>query len=295
MSNLKTKISAYIQLTRINRPIGCYLLLWPTLWALWIASNGIPEPKLLVIFTLGVFVMRSAGCVINDIADRNLDGHVKRTKDRPLASGMVTTKEALMLFAALIILAFVLVLQLNQETLLLSFVALFLAALYPFMKRFTHLPQVFLGAAFSMAIPMAFTAVTGQVPMIAWVLFMCNLSWTVAYDTLYAMVDRDDDVKIGIKSSAVLFAQYDKLMVFLLQLITLCGLFWAGILLKFYPVYFSCLGLTLAMFCYQQWQVRKRNRDACFKAFLQNHYAGLLILFGIVVHYAQANASVANF
>ncbi|WP_202803551.1 4-hydroxybenzoate octaprenyltransferase [Gayadomonas joobiniege] len=285
------KVLAFIQLTRLNRPIGSYLLLWPTLWALWTASDGIPQIKHLIIFTLGVFIMRSAGCVINDFADRKLDGHVKRTKNRPLATGVVTAKEALILFFVLLVFALILVLQLNIETIFLSFIALFLASLYPFMKRYTHLPQLFLGAAFSMAIPMAFTAVQGQVTFVGWLLFACNLVWTVAYDTLYAMVDRDDDLKVGIKSTAVLFGRYDKLIVFILHLITVSGLFFVGIIQGFYPVYFSCLGLALALFCYQQWQVRQRDRDACFNAFLQNHYAGLLVLFGIILHYAQAAAA----
>ncbi|MCU4674355.1 4-hydroxybenzoate octaprenyltransferase [Catenovulum sp. 2E275] len=282
------KLIAYCQLMRIDRPIGTYLLLWPTLWALWIASEGVPKLDLFIIFVLGVFVMRAAGCVINDFADRKVDGHVKRTKNRPLATGKVSSKEALMLFLGLVIVSFGLVLLLNQQTILLSFVGLGLATLYPFMKRYTHLPQVVLGAAFSWAIPMAYMAVKAELALIVWVLFFTNLAWTVAYDTLYAMVDRDDDLKIGVKSTAILFGRFDKLAVFILHVLTITGLIWAGQLAQLGAIYYQTVGLALALFIYQQWQIRHRERDVCFKAFLQNHYAGLVVLIGIILSYGTA-------
>lgn len=280
------KLKAYIQLMRADRPIGTYLLLWPTLWALWIAAEGVPPLHLLVIFTLGVWLTRSAGCVINDYADRHFDGHVKRTKDRPLATGRVSEKEALSLFAGLMLLAFVLVLFTNQMTILLSFAGLALAFVYPFMKRHTHLPQVVLGAAFGWAIPMSFTAVQEQLPLIAWVIFMAKLAWTVAYDTMYAMVDRDDDLKIGIKSTAVLFDRHDRLMVGLLQIAALALLLVTGAMAGL-GIWFH-LGLAGAalLFVYQQWLIRERERMPCLKAFLNNHWAELLVLLGIIADYA---------
>ncbi len=216
-----TKANAYWQLMRMDKPIGTLLLLWPTLWALFLAADGLPDPKILIIFVFGVIVMRAAGCVINDYADRHLDGHVQRTRYRPIPSGKVTDKQALGLFAVLIVCAFGLVLMLNSLTIQLACVAALLAIVYPFTKRFIQLPQVVLGMAFSMAIPMAFAAQSEQVPPIAWLLFVANLCWTVAYDTLYAMVDRNDDVKIGIKSSAILFGRFDKMIIGGLQLTTL--------------------------------------------------------------------------
>lgn len=277
---------AYIQLMRLDKPIGTYLLLWPTLWALWIASEGVPEWPILAIFVAGVILMRAAGCVINDFADRKIDGHVKRTKNRPLVSGLITARQAIILFCVLVLLSFGLVLMLNRQTVILSFGALALAFAYPFMKRYTHLPQVVLGAAFSWAIPMAFMAVQNQLPVIVWVLYFSNLAWTVAYDTLYAMVDRDDDLKIGVKSTAVLFGRFDKLAVLVLHLLMVAGLFLVGQMASLGAIYYQCLGLVLALFLYQQWQIKSRAREVCFKAFLQNHYAGLLILIGIILDYA---------
>ncbi len=283
--SVSSKLLAYCQLMRIDRPIGTYLLLWPTLWALWIASEGMPSLDLFFIFVAGVFVMRAAGCVINDFADRKVDGHVKRTQNRPLATGLISSKEALYLFFALVVISFLLVLLLNKQTILLSFVGLGLATLYPFMKRYTHLPQVVLGAAFSWAIPMAYMAVKAELSLIVWVLFFSNLAWTVAYDTLYAMVDRDDDLKIGVKSTAILFGRFDKLAVFILHMLTIAGLIWAGLLAELGPVYYQSVGLALALFIYQQWQIRGRERETCFKAFLQNHYAGLVVLVGLILNY----------
>ncbi|KMT66122.1 4-hydroxybenzoate octaprenyltransferase [Catenovulum maritimum] len=279
------KRAAYLQLMRTDKPVGTYLLLWPTLWSLWIAAEGKPALSILFIFIAGVFVMRSAGCVINDFADRKVDGHVERTKNRPLAAGTVTSNEALSLFCLLIACALVLVLFLNWQTILLSLVALLLASLYPFMKRFTYLPQFVLGAAFSWSIPMAYVAVTGHFDKVVWLLYFANLTWTVAYDTIYAMVDREDDLEIGVKSTAILFGQYDRLIIFLLQIASLILWYFAGIFSNFKDYFFLSLILAGALFCYQQYQIRLRERSACFKSFLQSHYAGLIVLIGIFAEY----------
>lgn len=276
------KLSALLSITRLNRPIGIYLLLWPTLWSLWLAANGLPDWHLLVIFCLGVTVMRSAGCVINDIADRDIDGHVKRTQSRPLVTGELTVKEALSCFVALCTFAFVLVLFTNQLTILLSFGALALASCYPFMKRYTHLPQLVLGAAFSWSIPMAYTAQTGELNHSIWLLFLANIAWTVAYDTAYAMVDRDDDLKIGVKSTAILFGKADKLMIGLLQIITLAMLVGVGYLFQRGWLFFIGIGLMGVLFIYQQYLLKDRDRSQCFKAFLHNHWAGMIVFIGIV-------------
>lgn len=286
--SLKEKLAAYVQLMRIDKPIGTYLVLWPALWALWIAAEGIPDLKLLFIFTLGAFLTRSAGCAINDFADRKVDGHVKRTAQRPIPSGRVTPKEAVMLFSGMMLLAFVLVLFTNWQTVLLSFGAVALTAVYPFMKRYTHLPQVVLGAAFAWAVPMAFSAVTGSVPWYAWLIYTATLLWTVAYDTLYAMVDRDDDLKIGVKSTAILFGNADKLIVAILQMITLALLIGLGLHLQLSAWFFAGLTGAAALFIRQQYQVRHRERDPCFRAFLNNHYVGLIIFAGIFAHYLSA-------
>ena len=286
--SLKEKLAAYVQLMRIDKPIGSYLVLWPALWALWIAAEGIPDLKLLFIFTLGAFLTRSAGCAINDFADRKVDGHVKRTAQRPIPSGRVTPKEAVVLFSGMMLLAFVLVLFTNWQTVLLSFGAVALTAVYPFMKRYTHLPQVVLGAAFAWAVPMAFSAVTGSVPWYAWLIYTATLLWTVAYDTLYAMVDRDDDLKIGVKSTAILFGNADKLIVAILQMITLALLIGLGLHLQLSAWFFAGLTGAAALFIRQQYQVRHRERDPCFRAFLNNHYVGLIIFAGIFAHYLSA-------
>ena len=273
----------YIKLTRLDRPIGTYLLLWPTLTALWLAADGLPNIKVLVIFTLGVIFMRSAGCVINDYADRNLDGHVKRTSTRPLASGLVTAKEALVLFAVLLTISFFLVLMTNWLTIKMSVIAVALAASYPFMKRYTYLPQVVLGAAFSWAIPMAFTALQAPLAPTAWLLFSANLLWTVMYDTQYAMVDRDDDLKIGIRSTAILFGDADKAIVGLLQIMT--WLAWAMLGFQSQLGFFWWAGLLAAgaLFGYQQWLIRNRDRDDCFRAFLNNHWVGLILFLALFI------------
>ena len=281
-----SQFSAYWRLMRMDKPIGIYLLLWPCIWALWIAAQGVPPLPILLIFIAGVVVMRAAGCVINDYADRKVDGAVKRTAQRPLATGELTSRQALSCFACLIMLAFFLVLWLNWQTILLSFGALALTAIYPFMKRYTHLPQVVLGAAFGWSIPMAFMAINQHLSWHAWCLYAANLCWTVAYDTQYAMVDRDDDVKIGVKSTAILFGRFDKLIICLLQCATVALLLLVSISLKFgWPVYLSLL-IGAGMFAYHQYLIKDRQREACFKAFLHNHYFGLVITLGIVTQYA---------
>ncbi len=285
-SFLKQQFPYYLQLIRFNRPIGTYLLLWPTLWALWFAAKGLPDLKILLIFCLGVFVMRSAGCAINDFADRKIDGHVKRTKDRPLATGKITAKEALIVFATLSLLAFVLVLQLNLATISLSSIALLLAASYPFTKRFHSLPQVHLGAAFAWAVPMAFTAITNETPpLIAWLLFATTLLWTTAYDTLYGMVDRDDDLKLGMKSTAILFADKDKLIVGILQLLTLILLLIIGYLASRGGFYYAGIAGATILFMYQQKLIKEREPQACFQAFLNNHWLGMVVFIGLAIDY----------
>lgn len=280
-------IDAYKQLMRTDKPIGTLLLLWPTYWALWLANDGLPSWDLLIIFSLGVFVMRSAGCVINDFADRKIDGSVKRTATRPLATGKVSPGEALSLFTLLIVIAFLLVLALNWQTIALSLGALALAACYPFMKRYTHFPQVVLGAAFSWAIPMAFMASQQQVPSIAWWLFAANLIWTVAYDTMYAMVDRDDDLKLGVKSTAVLFGEWDRLIIALLNMtfVIVMALIFSAQNVNLYA--FIGLALASCLLVYQQKLIQLRGREECFKAFLNNHYVGLLIFFGLALSYVM--------
>lgn len=272
-------------ITRMDKPIGTYLLLWPTYWALWIASDGWPSFHLLIVFSLGVFIMRSAGCVINDIADIKVDGKVERTKNRPLISGLMTKKQALNLFGLLIGCAFGLVLTLSWQTIYLSVVALVLAASYPFMKRFTQLPQVVLGAAFSWGMIMVYSEAMGEVPLIAWLLFIANLLWTVAYDTMYAMVDRDDDLKIGVKSTAILFKNHDKRIIGFLQLCVLGVLFTVGDMLAFGWPYHLSLVVCAGLFSYQQLLIINRERDKCFQAFLHNHWVGMTIFIGILVEY----------
>ncbi|MFQ3198251.1 MAG: 4-hydroxybenzoate polyprenyltransferase [Paraglaciecola sp.] len=274
------------QLTRADKPVGIYLLLWPTLWALFLAAQGLPDILILLVFVSGVVLMRSAGCVINDYADRAIDGSVERTAQRPLVTRTVSEKQALGLFAVLVLLAFLLVLTLNWQTILLSSVALILASCYPFMKRYTHLPQVVLGAAFGWAIPMACMAVTEQVAGWGWALFAANILWTVAYDTQYAMVDRDDDIKIGVKSTALLFGQYDRLIIALLQLGMVLVLAVIGYYLGLHWPYFSALVVVAGLFVYQQKLIWRRTRQGCFKAFLNNNYVGLAIVLGIIGHFA---------
>ncbi|MCW8125454.1 4-hydroxybenzoate octaprenyltransferase [Microbulbifer halophilus] len=275
----------YWQLARLDRPIGSLLLLWPTWWALWLAAGGWPGLHLFAVFTLGVILMRAAGCAINDFADRRIDGHVKRTATRPLATGRATPRGAVLLFIGLSLASLVLVLTTNRFTVLMSLPALALAFCYPFAKRHTNLPQVVLGAAFSMAIPMAFAAVTGEVPALAWLLYTANLLWTVCYDTFYAMVDRDDDLKIGVKSTAVLFGDMDRAMIGMLQLMTLFALLLVGQRFELGGIYYLGLAGAAGLFAYQQWLARDRQRDACFKAFLNNNWVGASLFAGIFFHY----------
>ncbi|WP_312229718.1 4-hydroxybenzoate octaprenyltransferase [Pseudescherichia sp.] len=279
------KLLAYHRLMRTDKPIGALLLLWPTLWALWVATPGVPPLGILAVFIAGVWLMRAAGCVVNDYADRKFDGHVKRTANRPLPSGAVSEKEARNLFVVLVLIAFVLVLTLNLMTILLSVAALALAWTYPFMKRYTHLPQVVLGAAFGWSIPMAFAAVSESVPLSCWLMFFANILWAVAYDTLYAMVDRDDDVKIGIKSTAILFGRHDKLIVGILQVLVLVLMAAVGWLNGLGWPFYASIAVAGALFVWQQKMIVHRDRDACFKAFLNNNYVGLALFVGLAVSY----------
>ncbi|PSU06278.1 4-hydroxybenzoate octaprenyltransferase [Photobacterium ganghwense] len=278
-----TKARAYWQLARFDRPIGSLLLLWPTLWALFLAADGMPNLHVTLVFVLGVIFMRAAGCVINDYADRNFDGHVKRTAQRPLPSGALSEREALGLFGLLVLVSFLLVLTMNSLTIMLSVVGLLLAAAYPFMKRYTHLPQLVLGMAFGWSIPMAYAAQSGELTPLAWVLFVANILWTIAYDTQYAMVDRDDDLNIGIKSTAILFGRFDKMIIGVLQLGTLLLLIAVGVMQNLSQSYYWFLLLASALFVYQQMLIREREREPCFKAFLNNNYVGMLIWLGIVI------------
>lgn len=281
----QSKLLAFHRLMRTDKPIGTFLLLWPTLWALWLATSGVPPLWILGVFVAGVWLMRAAGCVVNDYADRKIDGHVKRTANRPLPSGAVTEKEARNLFVLLVVLAFLLVLTLNTMTILLSVAALALAWVYPFMKRYTHLPQVVLGAAFGWSIPMAFAAVSESLPLSCWLLFLANILWAVAYDTEYAMVDRDDDLKIGVKSTAILFGRYDKLIIGILQLAVLVLMVLVGWLNALGGVFFASVAVAGALFIWQQKLIAGRDRDACFKAFMNNNYVGLMLFIGLAVSY----------
>ena len=279
------KLKLYSELVRLDRPIGIYLLLWPTLWALAIAAEGGPDLWVLFVFVCGVVLMRSAGCAINDYADRHIDLHVARTKDRPLTSGKITSRETLMVFAVLSILAFLLVLTLNSFTIYLSVGGILLAASYPFMKRFHYLPQVHLGAAFGWAVPMAYAAQTGSVTKIAWLLYIATLLWTVAYDTIYAMVDREDDVKIGAKSTAILFGEADRVIIGFLQFLFIVTLWLIGLDLEFLPIYFLMLLVALLLLGYEQLMIFHRLPDNCFHAFLHNHWVGAVVFAGIMGHY----------
>jgi 4-hydroxybenzoate polyprenyltransferase len=281
----RSRLGNYWRLVRADRPIGIYLLLWPALWALWVAAAGIPPWWILAVFVLGTVLMRSAGCAINDYADRGFDGRVERTAQRPLATGVVSPREAVAVFAVLALAAFALVLTLNAKTIAHSFVAVALAALYPFTKRYTHMPQLVLGIAFGWAVPMAFTAVQNTVPAVAWVLFSATVVWALIYDTMYAMVDRDDDLGVGIKSTAILFGRYDRIVVGLLQLLMLALLWQAGRMAGRESFYMLGLAGAAGLFAYQQWLIRDRDRTACLRAFLNNHYVGMLVFTGLFADY----------
>lgn len=285
MTILAEKIKQYLLLMRADRPIGSFLLLWPSLWSLWLAGEGQPTASIVLIFIVGVFVMRSAGCVINDFADRHIDPDVARTCSRPIAAGLVKPREALILFATLCGIAFLLVLQLNTLSIKLSFVAVFLAASYPFMKRVTHLPQAYLGMAFGWSIPMAFAAQSGQLPAAVWLLFVANIFWTIAYDTMYAMVDRDDDIKIGVMSTAILFGSKDRQIIGLLQLSTLLMLTWAGLVFERGSYYYFSLLFASSFFIYQQWLIAERDPARCLQAFLNNNWFGAAIFIGLLLDY----------
>lgn len=285
ISKAKQRLYQYLLLMRLNRPIGIFLLLWPTLWALWIAGEGRPDPLVLTVFVLGVIVMRSAGCVINDYADRRIDPHVRRTADRPLAAGRVSPREALVLFAVLCLTAFGLVLLLNTLTVLLSVAAVALAASYPFAKRYTRLPQAHLGLAFAWAVPMAFAAETDAVPALAWLLFIASMLWTLAYDTEYAMVDRVDDLRIGVKSTAILFGDADRVIIAGIQTALLIVLLVVGNQARLGLFYYLGLIPALALVFYQQYLIKDRDPAKCFKAFLNNHWFGATVFAGILFHY----------
>jgi len=280
-----SRLREYVRLMRLDRPIGIWLLLWPVLWALWISGAGHPDERLFVIFVLGTFVMRSAGCVMNDFADREFDPHVRRTADRPLARQSVSTAEALALFAVLGLIALALVIPLNRPTQVLALIGGVLAVTYPFLKRFFSLPQAYLGLAFSWSVPMAFAAQTGELPLIAWVLFVSGVLWTTAYDTMYAMVDREDDLVIGIRSSAILFGRADRWVIGVLQAGALAGLGLAGSLAHLGHWYWAGLAVAAAFAVYQQWLIKDREPDACFRAFLNNNLFGLAVFGGIALDY----------
>jgi len=287
-TKIREKLALYEKLMRLDKPIGILLLLWPTLWALWLSSYGQPSWLIVWIFVLGTVLMRSAGCVINDVADRDLDPHVARTRERPLASGRVTVKEALVLFTLLVVCAFVLILPLRSTAIIgLSVVALFLAASYPFTKRFFAVPQAYLGVAFGFGIPMAYAAHLGTIPLIAWILLLANVFWAIAYDTEYAMVDRADDLKIGIKTSAITFGRFDVAAVMLSYAMTLALIAWVGTLLHLGVLFYAGLGVATALAGYHYTLIRRREPARCFKAFLHNNWIGASIFAGIALDYLR--------
>ncbi len=283
---MRMKWNALWRLMRFDRPIGTLLLLWPTLWALWIAGDGRPSLKNVLIFCCGVVLMRAAGCIMNDVADRDFDPHVERTRMRPLASGELTVREALLTFLVLMLLAFGLVLMTNALTIKLAFAGAVLASTYPFFKRWTHYPQVVLGVAFGWGIPMAFAAETGQVAPVAWLILLINVVWSVIYDTLYAMVDRDDDISIGLKSTAIAFGRHDLTILRVLKVLMIALLLWLGVIMQFAWPWFAGVGAAAILFVRQQHRVRKRDRAACFAAFLNNNWVGAVIWLGLIITYA---------
>jgi len=282
---VKQRAYQYAVLARLHKPIGIFLLLWPTLWALWIAAEGMPRPGVLTVFVLGVILMRSAGCVINDYADRKIDPLVNRTKDRPIAAGRVSADEAMLLFMALCFSAFLLVLTMNTFTILLSLGGVMLAAIYPFMKRYTHMPQIVLGMAFAWAVPMAFAAQTNAVPKIAWLIYVVTVLWAVIYDTMYAMADRADDLKIGVKSTAILFGDADRVIIGILQAMMLFALYLIGEQAQLGGEYSIAIAIAAILMVYQQYLIRYRQPALCISAFLNNNWLGLVIFGGIVLSY----------
>jgi len=279
-------MNAYFRLMRLNKPIGIYLLLWPTYWALFLSAGGWPDIDLLIIFTFGVIITRSAGCVINDYADREIDKHIARTRDRPITAGEINPKAALLLFIALGLIAFALVLLTNTLTIKISFIALALAVLYPFTKRWTNLPQLILGLAFAMSVPMAFSAQTGTVPASAGWIFLATVLWTLIYDTLYAMADRDEDLKIGVKSTAILFAKYDQIFITLLQILLMIVFIKIGNLFDLGTFFDISLIIILLFMIYHQFLIKKRQKMDYFKAFINNHFIGMTVFFGIFLSIA---------
>jgi 4-hydroxybenzoate polyprenyltransferase len=282
---LSNRALAYARLARLHRPIGTLLLLWPVLWALWIAAAGVPDTPVLIIFVLGTLSMRSAGCVINDFADRDIDAHVKRTKDRPLATRSVSVAEALILFAVLVAISAALVLTMNRLTIQMSFVGVALAIIYPFMKRHTYIPQIFLGAAFGWGVPMAFAAVTNSVPNIAWAVMAAAVLWAMIYDTEYAMVDRDDDLELGLKSTAILFDDADRAFIGAFQIIMLFGLALIGREADLGWPYLVALIVCAGMAAYQQYLIHGREPEKCFKAFMNNNWYGAVVFIGVAASY----------
>lgn len=285
IGELITQARQYAVLMRLNKPIGIWLLLWPTLWGLWIASDGHPDQRIFIVFVIGVIVMRSAGCVINDFADRNFDGRVSRTQDRPLANGTVTPAEAMVLFFALSLIAIALVLTLDPLTQALAIIAAVLTVLYPFMKRLITAPQLILGAAFGWSIPMAFAAETGEIPRLAWLIWLAVVVWAVIYDTMYAMVDREEDLQLGVKSTAILFAGADVFIITLLQIILMLAFWLIGAAAHLGAWYFAGTLIAGLLFAYQYLLIRRRKPDACFRAFMNNHYVGAAIFIGILLDY----------
>lgn len=281
-----TQLRNYGKLMRVDKPVGFWLLLWPALWALWLAGEGHPDPGLFVVFVCGVFVMRSAGCVLNDYVDRKIDPYVERTRTRPIASGAVAPGEALLLFVALGLIAIGLASMLNQPARLLAIVGAVLTVAYPFIKRFVSIPQFVLGAAFGWAVPMAFAAQTGETPQLAWLVFGSAVVWAVIYDTFYAMVDREDDLKIGVKSTAILFGDVDLFVIAGLQALMLLALVLIGLQAGLGFWYYASVAFAAALMAYHQWLARDRQPAACFAAFLHNHNIGLVVFIGIILHYA---------
>lgn len=280
-----SKFKHYVAITRLNRPIGIWLLMWPTLWALWLAAHGEPQAINVIVFILGTILMRSAGCVMNDFADQNIDGFVERTKNRPLATKSISKKEALTLFAILAVVAFSLTFFLNRLAVQLAFIALFLAVLYPFTKRVTSWPQLFLGLAYGFAVPMAYAAEQYTIPMFAWFLYAIVILWSMIYDTMYAMVDKEDDLKIGVKSMAILFGKYDRLNLALMQIVMITMLVIVGIWQHLAYFYYLSVIVVAGFFIYQQFLIRHRDKSSCFKAFLNNSYVGMIIFIGIFVSF----------
>jgi len=290
--NLLAQLRNYARLMRLDKPVGIWLLLWPMLWALWIAGEGHPDAGVFIVFVFGVVIMRSAGCVLNDFVDRGIDPYVERTRTRPIASGAVAPMEALTLFVALALIAVGLATLLNRPAQLLAIVGAGLTIIYPFVKRFVSVPQFVLGAAFGWAVPMAYAAQTGGVPQLAWLIFACAVIWAVIYDTFYAMVDRDDDLKMGVKSTAILFGDADRFVIGGLQALLVVALVFVGDMAELGSWYLASVALAAFLMAWHQWLSRGRTREGCFKAFLQNHYIGMVVFVGIVLHYTFSQQAV---